>query len=201
MENTSDQKWQAFMDHVKKECLNHGVNLDLRDSKYIELSDSIKCGGYFEENPPTLALAAGHPEAKTLFLHEYGHMTQWLEKAPVWEGLGDSLEVLESWLSGEDAEDIETHVHRAKDLELDNEKRVVAMIKKWDLDIDSEEYTRKSNAYVLFYLYLLKSRKWSEPGNSPYTNQRVIESMSPRFDMDYENLDPKIEEIFREEGI
>ena len=79
--------------------------------------------------------------------------------------------------------------------------QLVQTIIKWNLDIDVKKYTKKANAYVLFYLYLQESRKWSIPGNSPYENKRILEAMSDQFDMNYESLDPKIRKIYQEELI
>lgn len=196
-----DKKWEGFLEHVIEQCKLKNVELDLRKSKYLELSDNIKCGGYFDSDIPKLACAMDHEESKTLLIHEYCHMTQWLDEMPLWNESAESIELVDKWLGGEDVENIGKHVRISKDLELDNEKRAVQIMKDWDLEIDIEDYIRKSNAYVLFYLYLEKSRKWSVPGNSPYTNKRVLELMSSKFDMNYDVLDPTIEKIFREENI
>ena len=75
------------------------------------------------------------------------------------------------------------------------------MIKKWKLPIDVNEYIRKANAYVLFYNYLKKTRKWSEPTNSPYINKNIVEAMSDKFDMDYEKLSPELFELYKREKI
>jgi hypothetical protein len=86
-------------------------------------------------------------------------------------------------------------------LELDNEKRSVALIKKWEFDIDVDEYTRKANAYVLFYNYLYHTRRWSDPKNSPYTNQNIIGKMSNKFNMRYNEMSKKYLELFQKENV
>jgi hypothetical protein len=45
------------------------------------------------------------------------------------------------------------------------------------------------------------SRKWSNPNNSPYKNNRLVEAMSNKFDMDYENIPDNLLKIFIEEKI
>jgi hypothetical protein len=75
------------------------------------------------------------------------------------------------------------------------------MIKKWNLPIDVSVYTKKSNAYVLFYNYMLHSRKWSKPSNSPYTNENILAAMSDKFDMEYGELKEDIKELFMKENI
>jgi hypothetical protein len=128
-------------------------------------------------------------------------MTQWLEGIPLWRTANDSIEEIDKWLDGKEVENIEECINASRDLELDNEKRSVEMIKKWNLPIDVSEYTKKSNAYVLFYNYIKTSRKWSLPGNSPYSNKEVLSKMSTDFDMNYEKLDPEIHEIFKANNI
>jgi hypothetical protein len=74
------------------------------------------------------------------------------------------------------------------------------IIKEFKLPINITQYTKKSNAYVHFYNYMLVSRRWCTPKNSPYTNKRVIESMSGKFDMEYNTMSKEIQDIFTEEG-
>jgi hypothetical protein len=100
----------------------------------------------------------------------------------------------------EEVENIAEHIAACRDLELDNEKRTVKIIKEFSLPINITQYIKKSNAYVHFYNYMLISRRWCTPKNSPYTNKKVIESMSGKFDMEYKTLSKNLENIFTEEG-
>jgi hypothetical protein len=45
------------------------------------------------------------------------------------------------------------------------------------------------------------SRKWSNPDNAPYRNKNIVEAMSDKFDMDYENLSEELIELFKKEKI
>jgi hypothetical protein len=105
------------------------------------------------------------------------------------------------WLDGKNIRNIDKHIAVARDLELDNEKRSVKVIKKFNLKVDLENYVRKANAYVIFYNWLRKTRKWSKPNNSPYKNENVKSAMSTKFNMNYKTLSPRLEKIFREENI
>jgi hypothetical protein len=86
-------------------------------------------------------------------------------------------------------------------MELDNEKRSVKLIKKWNLPIDTKIYTRKANAYVQYYNYLHHTRRWMHPGNSPARNPKVWKKMPASFRMNYEVLEEKYFKIFEEAGI
>jgi len=75
------------------------------------------------------------------------------------------------------------------------------MIKKWGLSIDTTDYVKRANAYLQFYNWLRKTRKWSKPGNQPYNNKRLVEAMPETFRMNYSKLPKKFETIYREENI
>jgi len=202
-----NNNFEKFVDFVKSECEKHNVVIREEEGAYIELSESIKCGGYFEDGTgdlvpsPTLAYSKGCEQPTEILVHEYCHMTQWLDGIPLWAMSTSSLENVDKWLSGEDFPNIDKDISNARDLELDNEKRSVEMIKKWNLPIDVELYTKKANAYVQFYNYIKESRKWSKPGRAPYVVPEVIEVMSDKFDMNYDELTPEIRKVFVEQGI
>lgn len=202
-----DRSSQDFIDYVKADCVAHGVKFKEYKRSYIKLTDSIKCSGFFssgEEDQfkePILAYAAGRADYLEVLTHEYCHMTQWLDGIQLWADSIESMECIDKWLAGEKVRNIGKHISISRDLELDNEKRTVKMIKKWGLPIDIGEYTKKANAYVHFYNYLKISRKWSVPPNTPYSNPRVLKKMSTRFNMDYETLSPELKKIFVEEKI
>jgi hypothetical protein len=196
---------ENFIKYVVSECKKHGVKVKEYKRGYIKLTDNIKCAGFFDDNtkPPTLAYAKGREDYLELLVHEFCHMTQWLDKIELWGKASVSLEKMWEWLGNKDKKivGIRSHIDIARDLELDNEKRSVEMIKKWNLPIDVPTYTKKANAYVLFYNHLKTSRNWSVPGNSPYGNKRILDSMSDKFDMDYDKLSDEIKKMFKEEKI
>ena len=111
------------------------------------------------------------------------------------------MPLVDEWLEGKEVPNIKKHLATCRNLELDNEKRAVKIIKKFDLDIDIDRYIKKANAYVLFYNRLLATRKWATPKNSPYSNQRIIEKMPRYFMKDYSTLSKRIEKVFEQEGL
>ena len=189
-----------FIEFVKSECKEHGVKCDLRDVKYVKLSPTIRASGYFDENVPTLVCSMKRPDAIEILAHEFGHFTQWREQIPVWVDNPDSLNYVEEWLEGKDVPDIKFHLGKCRDLELDNEKRAVKLIKKHGLNVDIDHYVRKANSYVQFYNFIFYSRRWCGPKNSPYNNKALIAAMPNKFNMNYEELEEKYQRIFTEEG-
>lgn len=192
---------KEFIEFVKKECKKYGVKCDLRNTNYVKLSDTIKCSGWFDSDSKRLVCSMKRPDSIEVLVHEYSHMTQWSEKLPLWDIAIESLNKIDMWLNGENINDIDSHLSNARDLELDNEKRSVNIIKKWGLDIDIPNYIKKANAYVLFYNYMRFSRKWSNPNNSPYTNKNILNLMSDKFDMNYHSIDSEIQKVFVNENI
>jgi hypothetical protein len=196
-----------FIEFAKSECKKHGVKFKPYKRSYVKLTDDIKCGGYFDDGSdsgkPVLAFAQGREDFIELMVHEYCHMTQWLDGIELWEICSDSMTIIDEWLSGEDHPDklVECAINNSRDLELDNEKRAVKIFKEWNIPVDLELYTKKANAYVNFYNYMKTTRKWSDPGNSPYTNKNILEAMSNKFDMNYQELTPGLIELYKKEKI
>ncbi len=185
------------------ECKKHNVKADFRKTKYVKYSKQIKCAGWFDPENRELVVAINHEDWLEVLVHEYAHFTQWAESAPAWIDNINGIGNIDEWLSGLDISEIDKYIAQARSLELDNEKRSVKLIMEWGLDdiIDVDQYTQKANAYVLYYNWLHKTRKWSKPGNSPYKNKNILSKMSTKFDMNYETIDPEIESLFMLENI
>ena len=192
---------KEFIKYVKQECKKHNIKYVFKNTQSIKLFDSSRCSGYFDGS--TLAVAMKRPDSIQTLVHEYSHLTQWAEKLPLWEKCEDedSHNKVEEWLVGENVHNIEKYMGLCRDLELDNEKRSVKLIKQFNLKINIDEYIKRANAYVQFYNYMLYSRKWCKPSNSPYRNKRLLNAMPNKFSMDYKRLSKKVLRIFEEEGI
>lgn len=190
-----------FIKYVKSRCKEHGVKCLLSNTKSVKLQDGIRCSGYFDETVPVLASSINRADWIEILAHEYCHLTQWVEKIPLWTQAETSLSFVWEWLDGVDCDDIDHHINVARDLELDNEKRVVKLIKSFGLNVNIESYVQKANSYVMFYNWMKQTRKWCKKNNTPYSNMNVRNAMSTKFNMDYSKLSQKSEIIFRQENI
>jgi len=191
-----------FIKYVKQECKTHNIKCILKNTKTVKLTDdNDRCSGYFDEEH--LVVAMNRPDALQILVHEYCHLTQWVEQCDTWIASvkNESHDKLYRWLAGEEVKDIKKAINICRDLELDNEKRAIKMIKRFNLPIDIDIYIKKANAYVQYYNYLLISRKWCSPKNSPYKNNRLVELMSSKFNMNYNKLTKKLLKAFTEENI
>lgn len=195
--NKNDLK---FIEHVKSECQRLGVFCDLRPSKYVKLSGNIACSGWFDSENLRLVVAMKRPDALSILVHEYAHITQWQDskigKFDLWDASTPSLIKVDEWLTNKPVKDIQKHLGICRDLELDNEKRSVKLIKQFKLSIDIPFYIKRANAYVLFYNWMFYTRRWSKPSNSPYSNPVVLEAMSTRFNMNYKKMSKKAYDAF-----
>lgn len=196
-----NKKAREFIKYVKEECKKYGIKCDLRRTKYVRLPGKLKCSGYFDDHDMELVCSMNRPDSLEILAHEFGHVTQWKDQIDLWKKADVSIPKVDEWLMGEDVPDIKKHLAVSRDLELDNEKRAVKIIKKFGLDIDIDQYIKKANCYVHFYNRMLATRKWCSPDNSPYNNKRLIKQMPAHFRMNYNKLPKKIEQVFIEEQI
>ncbi len=205
LDNSEIDKINKFINDLKTITTKEGVKLLLSPEKGVEyVGGGFICNGYFDSDGKTLACALGKDVSQWLIilLHESCHMDQWLDQVPAWtENLG--MENIDKWLGGDDNVDmnlIDEEIRTSMLVELDCEKRTVEKIKKYNLDsiINIDEYIQKSNAYILFYLWLRKNRRWYTIGKEPYNQAIVVSSMPKTFNIDYNTLEPNIEKVFDE---
>jgi hypothetical protein len=195
---------KAFIQHVKDECKRLGVKQHIKDVKYVKLSPTIRCSGYFDDGEqPILAASMGKPDGLEILVHEYCHLTQWVDGFHLWKVAAKAIPVIDEWLEGKykRPQTLDRAFEISIGLELDNEKRSVKMIKDWGLSIDVERYTKRANAYLQFYNWMKQTRKWSKPNNTPYSNKRIVAAMPANFRMDYTKLPKRLEKLYKEENI
>lgn len=173
----------------------------MREVSYLKLDGNVKCSGYFDDDKGILAVAMKSPLALEILVHEFGHLTQYLENCKPWKNLGNSLDKMFDWLAGKNVRQVSDSIDRARDMELDNEKRSVQIIKDFSLNIDIDSYIKRANSYVYFYNWMKTTRRWSSPNNSPYKNQRLLQVMPKTFQKSYRTIPKRIERIFKEENI
>ena len=196
-------KVKVFIEDLKIYTKENNIKLILSPEKGVQFSEGgILCNGYFDDITSTLACALGKDVSQWLviLLHESCHMDQWVEKVPEWtENVG--MDNIEKWLNGDDSvnmNNIDNEIRTSIIVEVDCEKRTVEKIKKYGLDsiMNIDEYIQKSNAYVLFYLWMRKNRKWYTIGKEPYNIPDVVNVMPKTFDIDYTILDSNIEKTY-----
>ena len=194
---------KKFMEHVKNECKKYKISCKLKDVKYLKPVPSIRCTGYFDDEEMTLQVAMKEKGCFEILVHEYGHLTQWVDKAPVYTKANKYLLAVDDWVTGTELPDfvVDAAIQGVVDLELDNERRSVKLIDKHNLSIDKEDYIRKANAYLYFYHWMRKTRKWCRPENMPYKNKRIVAAMPTTLRGKYDKMPKRIQQIFEQENI
>lgn len=155
-------------------------------------------GGYFCQTDKVLAVACKLPFYKWFptFVHESCHMDQYLENSKYWTimnlpgGHCAGFQFTE-WLEGRremSSDRAYRYAQKILKCELDCEIRSAYKIKENNLSINLNHYIKSANAYILFYNFLAKYRKWTLPNRPVYKYNYIIDRMSPDFNMDYTKL-------------
>lgn len=199
-----------FKKDLEAQAKHHSVRLNLSQEPSVQ-SGGISCSGYFLDDsmgdPPELAVACGKPEEAWLpiLVHESCHMDQWIEGVPEWRLLYwdkvDICDYFDRWLLGEIElvpEELDRITKILMEVELDCEKRVLEKIKKYDLPIDPEDYSRRGLAYVLFYLVVKEQRKWSKVGREPYSIPEILAKMPTNFEVSISQPPKELLDVIRE---
>jgi hypothetical protein len=187
---------------------SEGVEVIVSETDQVPYPDggNIVCSGYFLDVPHlTLAVSVGTPweDAFPVLIHEHRHMRQCLEKSAVWTDLAvkkgvDCCTVVDTWLGGQRyrAETVKHSFKAVRAVEFDCEKRVIEFIKERNLPIDIKEYAQKANAYVAFYLYAEKHRKWRDVNSIPPYRDKAIYSLAPTKMISSERCSKRLMEAF-----
>lgn len=187
--NKNDKKFIGFVVH---ECSKRNIMVRFEPTKYIqEVGEVGTYAGYFNEREGELVVATKMPFKQYLptLVHEFAHFQQWKEKEPVYMKLvnnrhldGDMWEYFE----GKDIpmERVEKSVRAYQEMELDCEKRTIALMEKYELSADIEWYTRTANVYVLFYSIMMETRQWYK--NSPTQNDMLCSIVNGDLIEDFE---------------
>lgn len=188
---------EEFVKYVKKECRNNNVKCILTQTGYLRM-DGIPCSGMFYEvngnQGGILKVAMKNDLAYEILVHEYCHMTQWIDKIDEWKKHQriDSLKFT-GWLRGNKCKSIKKYIEWIIALELDNEKRSVNVIKKLNLDfIDIDLYIKRANAYLQFYNWVLENRQWATKNKPIYKSDEVISLVPAKFNMNYSRIPYKL---------
>ena len=162
---------RAFMNIIVETCRRLDVEVLLGEGDRVEY-DGLYSNGYFGNISPLsvrYAVAVGKPTSLWLpvALHEFCHLEQWAEGAPVWIDQEFSktmcaFDLVMEWCGGKDLskEEVIRLVRLARELERDCEERALRKITQFELPLDPLEYTQKANSYLFFYTAMIETKQW-----------------------------------------
>lgn len=138
-----------------------GVSVLMSPAAQLKHSDGSHCSGFFDENIPTLQVATAVAETDWLgiLIHEYGHVTQWVEQCPPWVAHAKTPGMWD-WLEGKPLRGAKHVVALTRDLEADCERRTARLIQELGAPMDLGAYCQQANAYIHFHNVIAEKRKW-----------------------------------------
>jgi len=190
---------KRFLGDAVEYLIDNRVAVDLQRVKRVKLQGDLTSKGYFDL-PKKMVMGTAWPLKKWLatFVHEYCHAQQYIEHSRLaWEydnALG--MDKYDDWLEKKadmTKEELTECTRAVQALELDCERRVVRLIYKYNLPLDVDDYIRRANAYVLFYVYVAKHQRWSEK-ISPDDSPEVVKTVPKYWMIGYNSMPPGYEE-------
>jgi hypothetical protein len=175
---------------ITRRAWRFGVSVLLSPDRFVE-NAGYPCGGYFCGDTKTLAVATGRMEDTWLgvLLHEYSHLTQWTEDAPVWREAKDDMW---DWLDGKRVRNPRESVRTTQAVEADCERRTLRLIREMDAPVNLQRYTRAANAYIHFHNVIADKRKWFRAGVVMGEVESLLAVANPEFDKDFRKTPPKL---------
>jgi len=197
-----------FIGHAVTRCTSKRITVTFSRKSQVEALDPgkvpFKCAGYFDEDKKLRELAVGCAKAQRdwfpIFVHEYCHFLQWVEKNPLYFAVIDDKEMGDALWNFINRKELKTPkslvVESARAwqaLELDCEKKAVELIEEFDLSIDVADYIQSANIYILFYSILPKTGDWYT--TPPYEIDKIVSTMPEHFLDDYIRMPDGFEEL------
>ncbi len=187
-----------FISFVENECKKYNIKFILSEDQKVDQGDGLGCSGFFDEPTKTLAVAKGFNGWQSILVHEYGHMTQWIDNSVYWTNRGERHNWFWKWIAGEvemDRDMVSTEMWNQLLVEYDCEKRSLELIKNHNLPIDQAKYIKGANSYILFYTFINMYGKWydEKPYNVPEILDLMPDTLMP-IDW-YKNLNPEYESL------
>ena len=168
---------------ITRRSWRFGVSVLLSPTKMVE-SDGVQVGGYFDGDAKVLAVATDRDEDSWLgvLLHEYCHLTQWIENAPVWLAYREDMW---QWLDGKRIKNPAEAVRSVQAVEADCERRAIRLAREMEAPINLENYARAANAYIHFHNVIADKRKWYRPGVVMTEIPDLLAAANPTLDRDF----------------
>jgi phosphoribosyl-AMP cyclohydrolase len=188
--NLADKK---FFEHVKTHCAEYGVDVVVTRGEQLNLGGGVgRCAGTF--NGTSIRIAGAQNRFISVLVHEYAHFLQFIYGEEIWDrAIKNNVDAIFAKDCKYSRMKIKEIVEADRDLELDAEKKAVTLIKKWKLTVNLKNYIRGANAYIYFFNYLRKHRKWCK--HSPSCENKILKIMNVTFDCDYDTLPEDYERL------
>lgn len=189
-----DKSIRSFIKFVRTDLKPFDIKLRLMNRTRIQ-TNGFECSGYFNPTDKRIVVAKKMDNLSWLgvLAHEYCHAKQFIEDCPPWRNCYDEYGndygvFVDQWLTGEDFADslIRKAIRAIRDMELDNERRTVEVIKEHNLPLDLDEYKKYAACYIFFHMCMLKTRKWFRIGYSMRSDPNIIKYVESSLEQDFD---------------
>lgn len=160
---------KEFISYVHTKLDEFGVKFVIQEGKLLEGNYS----GWFDSYSKELYLAGGFRDSFSILVHEYCHFLQWQKKPKFWAKYSPGHWRFFSWLDSQKPVSCKVLKNKkdAMTIEYDCDRMALKLIKTLKLEIDEEDYAKKSNAYILSYHLIGTYRRW--PNLRVYEDRRI----------------------------
>ncbi len=150
-----------FVDKVRDHMAEHGCRIIFGRGKELNCG-GYRAAGYFSDNDLELRVARKNTLWFEVLIHEYCHFLQWIEKSPVYRKSDKSNAIIDNWFNGKQYSSriIDKAFDCVREMERDCEMRSIKLIKKHDLPINVDRYTRMANCYIYVHYFMREYRKF-----------------------------------------
>lgn len=195
-------KYRDLVLNIIETAKKNDITVYLSKHKSVKYLSSIKTSGYLtDEKPYKLAVACGKPfdEWFPVLLHESCHVDQMIDNCKAHVDYINIDVDIDEWLDGNinlSGKKLDTIIYKIVMMERDCEMRTIKKAKKWKIPFNKDEYIKKANSYLYFYLHLRKKRSWYKTGKEPYTIKEVWNLAPNHFRGNYKKIPKKLNEAF-----
>lgn len=184
------KNFKKFFDWSLDYLCEHKKKIQIVNRRHVIMDNGQKCSGWCDGNEITIARK--NPLFEQVYVHEFSHMTQAVEKSPYWEEEFNLWELL--YGKGLQLQNYE-EVLEVIALERDCEKRAIKFASKWKL-FDEKEYAKQANVYLHYYQFLFLTNKWINSTSiyHPLLLQYMPEKIQPLSKFD--NIDMNLMRLF-----
>jgi hypothetical protein len=151
------KNFKKFEKYARSYCEKHNKTITLvpRKSVFQKEFKNFKCAGFCDGDE--MVIATKNPNFYTVFIHEFAHLTQAVERIPMWYECGDIWSALQNGkVSLAQWDDFVKVIA----LERDCERRALNLIKKFNIT-SLEIYAIKANIYLYYYQYVFLTKRWN----------------------------------------
>lgn len=167
---------------IIRRALKFGVTVVISPDRKVNDDDGAESGGWFCGDTRRLVVGTGSSTWLGILLHEYCHVTQWIENGPLWRAYRDDMW---AWLAGKSIKNPRAAVRAVQALEEDCERRTIRLIQELGAPVSIEAYTRSANAYLHFHNVMADKRKWYRPGTVMQDIPDLLAAANPTLDLDF----------------